>query len=169
MKRIELNTGVAERGYWDGEKFDYKMRLQVASYDYNFSEEEYIKQFGLAKEFVEKSGGSPNTVEAWDIGSSREVFLFEKENVDEIVKDSDAEEFLIYLETNRDKLFVCTTGIRSGSVPKEGYTPAGDYKKFTKADLKQGYESEAQRFETNSQSRGAIKLHIFPLKPIGTV
>jgi hypothetical protein len=54
MKRIELNTGAMEKGFWNGNKFDYKLKSNVGSHEYNFDEDKYLTQVENAKQFIQK-------------------------------------------------------------------------------------------------------------------
>ena len=163
MKRIELNTGTSERGYWDGNKFDYKLKIHVASYDYNFSEDEYLTEYEKAKEFIKQSGGSPDEVEILNIASGQKFFVFETEDVDNIVKNSLSNKFIVYLKTKSKNLVVCTKGFKNGVISEDEYLLPGEYKRIKKADLKKEYLAAKQLFENDPQSKGAIKLHIHPL------
>src|SRR5436190_22411656 len=106
MKRIELHTGTSERGFWDGNTFDYKLKIHVASYDYNFNEDEYLAEYEKAKGFIEQNGGSADQIGVFDIASGQEVFNFKTEDIDSVIENSEADNFYIYLEkTNGDNLF----------------------------------------------------------------
>jgi len=164
MKRIELNTGSIEKGFWDGEKFVYTMKSKLEPLKYSFADDKFMVQLEKAKEFLKQISDSPQNIEIWNTLTNQEFFLFEKENVDYILNSSEAEEFLIYLETDHQNLFICNKGFRNLTVPQEEYPEAGERKKFTKYNLKDGYLSAISEFETHSESKGAIKLHILPIK-----
>jgi hypothetical protein len=111
-----------------------------------------------------RNNGDPiDGIEIWDVGSGKEVFIFETEDVDKIIKESPSDEFLIYLQTKNENLVICTSGIRNGAIPKNEFPELGDYKIFTKKELKNEYLSAKQNFETNKIAKGAVKLHIHQL------
>lgn len=163
MKRIELNTGEMIRGFWDGGKFDFKMKSQIASYDYNIEEEHLVSEFKAALAFASKEGYSTDAVEIYLLGSNTRFHLFEKEDVERTIASTDKRKFLIYLETTRASLFICESGIRNLAIPQEEYPWAGDYKVFDKDDIVDGYLSAIQQFETHSEADRAVKLHIIPV------
>lgn len=150
-----------QQGYWDKEKFEYKMSLEIASYDYEIQEDELHEQFIKAKSFAEENGHSADAVEIWDIFAGKKIFLFETEDVTQLIKGSQSEEFLIYMETTGDFFVVCTGGIRS--VPKSEFPETGDAKKFNKESLLQGYTSAIHDFENLYNREGLIKLHIYSI------
>ena len=165
MKRIVLNTGDMALGFWKDDKFEYKLKSKLVSLEYGIDEDMFVTELEKAKKFIVNNGGSLDDIEIYDPVSGQQVFIFDTEDADEVIKDSPADRFLIYLETNSKNLIICTAGFRNGAFPTSEFPLPGDYKIFTKANLKNGFLSAKQEFEKNNQSKGAIKLRIYPLDP----
>ena len=169
MRRIEyVIKDDAQRGYWDWNQgiFIINFPSKLASYDYMFEDGEFEKQYALAEAAHISNGGNPGDLFIRDFATQQEVISFETEYPDQVLANSDAKEFYIYMETrSRGNIFLTTNfeGIQTYMMPVKGKMPIGDYKIFNREKLKEAYTDAIRDFKSTYKQSGMIKLHIYTL------